>query len=62
LSIPRTSAPLASSWAAWRALIQLIRNPFYWEKTSHGLSTATPHPGLPMTGAGSEQQAAGSEG
>jgi hypothetical protein len=25
------------SVAAWRALIQLIRNPFYWEKTPHGL-------------------------
>ena len=25
------------SWASWRALIQLIRNPFYWEKTPHGL-------------------------
>jgi cellulose synthase/poly-beta-1,6-N-acetylglucosamine synthase-like glycosyltransferase len=25
------------SIAAWRALVQLIRNPFYWEKTPHGL-------------------------
>ncbi|MGO9791611.1 MAG: hypothetical protein ACLP8S_19555 [Solirubrobacteraceae bacterium] len=25
------------SLAAWRALVQLIRNPFYWEKTPHGL-------------------------
>jgi cellulose synthase/poly-beta-1,6-N-acetylglucosamine synthase-like glycosyltransferase len=25
------------SIAAWKALIQLIRSPFYWEKTSHGL-------------------------
>ena len=25
------------SVAAWRALIQLVRNPFYWEKTPHGL-------------------------
>jgi hypothetical protein len=28
------------SWASWRALIQLIRNRFYWEKTPHGLSEA----------------------
>ncbi len=25
------------SFAAWRALVQLIRRPFYWEKTPHGL-------------------------
>jgi cellulose synthase/poly-beta-1,6-N-acetylglucosamine synthase-like glycosyltransferase len=25
------------SFAAWRALVQLVRNPFYWEKTPHGL-------------------------
>ncbi len=25
--------------AAWRALYQLIRNPFHWEKTPHGLTT-----------------------
>jgi cellulose synthase/poly-beta-1,6-N-acetylglucosamine synthase-like glycosyltransferase len=25
------------SWASWRALVQLIRNPFLWEKTPHGL-------------------------
>ncbi len=32
------------SLAAWRALVQLIRNPFYWEKTPHGLvqSAAAP--------------------
>ena len=28
------------SWASWRALIQLVRNPFYWEKTPHGLDDA----------------------
>lgn len=42
----RRSAPYAllnplywvlHSVAAWRALVQLIRNPFYWEKTPHGL-------------------------
>jgi cellulose synthase/poly-beta-1,6-N-acetylglucosamine synthase-like glycosyltransferase len=26
------------SWAAYRALRQLVHNPFYWEKTQHGLS------------------------
>lgn len=26
------------SIASWRGLIQLIRKPFYWDKTSHGLS------------------------
>jgi cellulose synthase/poly-beta-1,6-N-acetylglucosamine synthase-like glycosyltransferase len=30
------------SWAAWRALVQLIRNPFLWEKTPHGLHEAEP--------------------
>lgn len=29
------------SVAAWRALVQLIRNPFYWEKTPHGLPAGT---------------------
>jgi cellulose synthase/poly-beta-1,6-N-acetylglucosamine synthase-like glycosyltransferase len=28
--------------AAWRALAQLIRAPFVWEKTPHGTTTATP--------------------
>jgi len=27
------------SVAAWKALWQLLRNPFYWEKTDHGLYT-----------------------
>ncbi|MFZ4762086.1 MAG: glycosyltransferase family 2 protein [Alphaproteobacteria bacterium] len=26
------------SIAAWRALIQLVKNPFYWDKTVHGIS------------------------
>ncbi len=30
------------SWASWRALIQLVRNPFLWEKTPHGLHEAQP--------------------
>ena len=29
---------LLHSFAAWRALVQLVHNPFYWEKTPHGLS------------------------
>ncbi len=29
------------SVASWRGLIQLIKNPFYWDKTSHGVSKAT---------------------
>jgi len=29
---------LLHSWAAWRALIQLVHKPFYWEKTPHGLA------------------------
>jgi len=29
---------LCISVAAWRALYQLITNPFYWEKTQHGIS------------------------
>jgi hypothetical protein len=26
------------SWAGYRALWQLVHNPFYWEKTQHGLT------------------------
>jgi hypothetical protein len=29
---------LLLSLAAWRALLQLIRNPYLWEKTEHGLA------------------------
>ncbi|MGA9761481.1 MAG: glycosyltransferase [Gaiellaceae bacterium] len=29
---------LLHSFAAWRALVQLAHNPFYWEKTPHGLA------------------------
>jgi hypothetical protein len=25
------------SIAAWRALVQLVRSPFHWEKTPHGI-------------------------
>ena len=28
------------SLAAWRALYQLVRNPYLWEKTPHGLDPA----------------------
>ncbi|NPC98474.1 glycosyltransferase [Nocardioides sp. zg-DK7169] len=41
-SITRTAllSPLywgLMSWAAWKGFIQLFTNPFYWEKTEHGL-------------------------
>ena len=29
------------SIASWRGLIQLIKKPFYWDKTSHGVTKAT---------------------
>ncbi len=29
------------SFASWRGFIQLIQNPFYWDKTSHGVSKVT---------------------
>jgi glycosyltransferase XagB len=29
---------LLLSLAAWRALVQLLRNPYHWEKTEHGLA------------------------
>ena len=38
------------SWAAWRALWQLLRAPYKWEKTEHGLarsSLRTLHPQPP---------------
>ena len=34
------------SISAWRALHQLIRNPWYWEKTPHGLSHVTATTGV----------------
>ena len=34
------------SFAAWRALHQLIRNPWLWEKTPHGLSHVTATAGV----------------
>lgn len=37
------------SWASWRALIQLVRNPFYWEKTPHGLDVAEAGEPAPAT-------------
>jgi cellulose synthase/poly-beta-1,6-N-acetylglucosamine synthase-like glycosyltransferase len=36
------------SVAAWRALWQLVRNPYYWEKTPHGLD---PHAAPPRAAA-----------
>ena len=30
------------SIGSWRGLIQLIRNPFFWDKTSHGVSKLKP--------------------
>ncbi|RQD68575.1 MAG: glycosyl transferase, partial [Halanaerobium sp. MSAO_Bac5] len=30
---------LLQSAAAWKALYQLFANPFYWEKTQHGLTS-----------------------
>jgi cellulose synthase/poly-beta-1,6-N-acetylglucosamine synthase-like glycosyltransferase len=32
---------LCLSLAAWRALIQLIRDPYHWEKTEHGLARSS---------------------
>lgn len=31
---------LAMSFASWQAFVQLLRRPFVWEKTAHGLSMA----------------------
>jgi hypothetical protein len=32
---------LLLSIAAWRALLQLIRDPYVWEKTEHGLARSS---------------------
>ncbi|MDX8376522.1 MAG: glycosyltransferase family 2 protein [Mariprofundales bacterium] len=32
---------LMMSWAAYKAIWQLIHNPFYWEKTDHGFTNMT---------------------
>lgn len=37
------------SIAAYRALYQLIRNPFVWEKTPHGLSSSEPDVAIDMS-------------
>jgi cellulose synthase/poly-beta-1,6-N-acetylglucosamine synthase-like glycosyltransferase len=34
---------LLLSIAAWRALFQLVRRPYYWEKTEHGLARRSRH-------------------
>ncbi len=47
---------LLHSVAAWRALHQLVRNPFHWEKTPHGLSAE--QPALAVNLGQSEQTAA----
>jgi hypothetical protein len=39
------------SIAAYRALWQLLRNPYFWEKTEHGLSRHTPTPASAAGGA-----------
>jgi glycosyltransferase XagB len=31
------------SFAAWKGFIQLFTNPFYWEKTEHGLAGSQEH-------------------
>ncbi|MCL8024597.1 glycosyltransferase [Nocardioides bruguierae] len=31
------------SWAAWKGFLQLFTNPFYWEKTEHGLDEEEVH-------------------
>jgi len=41
---------LMMSVAAYKALWQLITKPFYWEKTSHGLTAKTPLTGVPGIG------------
>ena len=38
------------SWAAWRALYQLVRDPFHWEKTPHGLDARAGTWPLPVWG------------
>jgi cellulose synthase/poly-beta-1,6-N-acetylglucosamine synthase-like glycosyltransferase len=35
---------LLISFASYRALLQLITNPFHWEKTEHGVSSFTAQP------------------
>ncbi|WP_148611262.1 glycosyltransferase [Nocardioides rubriscoriae] len=43
------------SYAAWRGLLQLFTNPFYWEKTEHGLDEPEVRPAL--DGRGSHESA-----
>lgn len=46
------------SWAAWRALHQLIRRPFHWEKTPHGLHARAGAWPLPVWGDAAPEAAA----
>lgn len=39
---------LAMSFAAWKALYQLILKPYYWEKTNHGLHLLRKNPTPPI--------------
>jgi cellulose synthase/poly-beta-1,6-N-acetylglucosamine synthase-like glycosyltransferase len=41
-----------ASIAAWRGFLQLFRNPYYWEKTIHGLSNKPSSPDGPGNPAG----------
>ena len=40
---------LLLSVAAWRALYQLLFNPFHWEKTAHGLARTSRLAGAPLS-------------
>jgi glycosyltransferase XagB len=44
------------SVAAWKGFFQLITNPFYWEKTTHGLHTAAATTPAPPAAAGAASQ------
>ncbi|WP_051630440.1 glycosyltransferase family 2 protein [Afifella pfennigii] len=43
---------LAMSFAGWQALAQLLRQPFLWEKTDHGLSRRRRTPAAPRAPSG----------
>jgi glycosyltransferase XagB len=45
------------SVAAWKGFIQLITNPFYWEKTEHGLHAPAPAAAAPQAVGGATRPA-----
>ena len=38
----RLTIPLLATLAAWKGVAEILRKPFYWDKTEHGILAAPP--------------------